>query len=91
MLTGSEKQVAWAERIRHKELKSANEWYQKFKQRISDPAELEKCERTHAVAHKQMVEQSSAKWWIDEANGNGDMTLRQLMQEVWKQEDQKGK
>ena len=80
-LTGTPKQVTWAEDIRREKLAKVAEEMTKFISSAPADTPAETLEETNSVlqtAYNRLAEQTSARWWIDARH----RTPRDLMREM---------
>lgn len=76
-LTGSEKQVAWAESIRAEVWETLTQLIQEVEMTIKVRPEFEKAGQLAILAIEEIASETSAKWWIENGRGRGLESWRQ--------------
>lgn len=88
-LTGTEKQVAWAETIRAKVMERANDIKERsLNQLKSDDVNKQRAAKLALNTIDYFTNQNEAKWWIDNYRNNPSYSdLQDAIRDAWKKQD----
>lgn len=79
-LTGSEKQVAWAETVRADLLAQVDATIAKMDAANPNPDDKGRAVREQVIAARErMSRQTSAAWWLDHRSDSPQMVLKSLL------------
>lgn len=82
VLSGSEKQVAWARDIRAEKVKAAAELIEKSRPAAEAQGKVEQYEQRAAAVMQALCEIAQAKWWIEQRRDNVELTLRNINRDI---------